>query len=834
VHDVGNLTLRDLTQCGIALRGMGEGSTSMEEVAGRVVRYLREEFVCSESGEPAFLLGRFFKTHAFGKLPENIAHAAGQGLQGQCFPPETKCLTLLATAGSRPEWCVRECSRDHQVIPFPSAEAVHRAPMIAGLIQALGLDIDAVVKPDENHHFEFENGLYEVFHVPVAAGSPWIPAQAEFVIPFGVQSVVGFGSPLPSGNIFAVIAFSRVPISRETADLFKVLSLSVKLAILPFEGAVFASHGGRTSSVTRQDRRHQTLVARATKSTAMEQLLEVYEGVVIEQSQRLENTSAKNARLLLETEEAERRFRGLVTAAPDAIVLARKDGTVELANRRAEELFQYSADDLKGRPVASLLPGLEAVLDGAGIRGPDDPRGVHPAGDRLMALRRDGSLVPVEVSLGRADAVGTGGVIAVVRDIRFRLASEEAIRKARDEAEAANRLKSAFLANMSHEIRTPMCAILGYIDLLKDKVQGDPEALDYIATTECASRQLLELLNDILDLSRIEADRMELTKARCSVQQIVTELLSVMQVLASQKSLALTETYETVVPETILSDPVRIRQALNNLVGNAIKFTPAGAVEISLRMEAGGEKAQRLLFRVRDTGIGIAGDRIGELFQPFMQVDPAATRKYGGTGLGLAISSRLARALGGDLTVESQLGVGSVFTLAIPCEVPPGTRMLHDLPSRTIAGDTKAEQAPQDLTGVRLLVVEDDPGNQSTLRTKLERIGAHVEGAESGAIAMERMAGRGYDLVLMDVQMPVMDGFQALVAMRQKGIKTPVVALTSHAMKGDHERCLEAGFSGQVAKPVRPEDLLTTVRACLGSSHLGDASPLRLRHAVER
>jgi signal transduction histidine kinase/ActR/RegA family two-component response regulator len=381
-------------------------------------------------------------------------------------------------------------------------------------------------------------------------------------------------------------------------------------------------------------------------------------------------------------------------------------------------------------------------------------------------------------------------------------------------AETANRLKSAFLANMSHEIRTPMTAILGYTELLKENPRSD-EAAEYLDTIERSGNHLLELINDILDLSKIEAHQMELERIPCSPADVVGEVLSVMGARALEKGLLLECGYETDVPERILCDPTRLRQALINLVGNAVKFTASGSVTLSVGFRSRVNGEPRLDFAVRDTGIGIAADKLEKLFTPFTQVDPSTTRRYGGTGLGLSISYRLAKLMGGDLTVKSEVGKGSEFTFSIPCQNPCGTLMKR-APAASATPRQKSGfwRRGEDLAA-SILLVEDNAANQKLIRAQLERSGAVVEVANHGEEALEILAHSTFDVIVMDVQMPVMDGLETLKALEARGSTTPVIALTAHAMKGDRDRYLQAGFTAYLSKPVRIEDLIGTLQAVL-------------------
>jgi signal transduction histidine kinase/CheY-like chemotaxis protein/HPt (histidine-containing phosphotransfer) domain-containing protein len=386
--------------------------------------------------------------------------------------------------------------------------------------------------------------------------------------------------------------------------------------------------------------------------------------------------------------------------------------------------------------------------------------------------------------------------------------ANETIGKAKESAEAANVAKSQFLANMSHEIRTPLTAILGFAENLLDTAQSDHDRRGAVKTILRNGEHLLEIINGILDLSKIEAGRLEVERLPVSPVQLAADVVSIMRVRADAKGLPLQLKFDGPVPETVVSDPTRLRQILLNLVGNAIKFTTTGRVELSVSLVVEVAGQSRLQFRITDTGIGLTQEQCARLFQPFTQADGSTTRKFGGTGLGLAISRPLARMLGGDVSLASVPGLGSVFTVTIDPGPLDSVRML-DNPSEALAAEP--EVAVADLSSVRLtahiLLAEDSPDNQLLISNFLRKLGATVEVAADGRQAVDRALsaeakGASFDLVLMDMQMPELDGYEATRQLREQGFTRPIVALTANAMGGDQQRCLDAGCSDYASKPI--------------------------------
>ena len=395
--------------------------------------------------------------------------------------------------------------------------------------------------------------------------------------------------------------------------------------------------------------------------------------------------------------------------------------------------------------------------------------------------------------------------------------AEQVMQQATAAANAANRSKSEFLTNMSHEIRTPLTAIMGFADILLGEV-GQLERCEAARTIKRNGEYLLEIVNEILDLSRIEAGKLPARFQRVSPGQLLVDVVRLMEVRSAAKGLPLLLEMATPLPATIDTDPVRLRQILINLVGNAIKFTDTGSVRVVARLVEH-QTASALQIDVIDTGIGLSNDELPQLFRPFNQVDTSHTRRYGGTGLGLVISQRLAEILGGSIQVESVPGQGSTFSLSIAVGELDGVELMTSIAADgvEVAEPVKAgPEAPAPLRDARLLLAEDGPDNQRIVSAILQRAGAHVALVENGQLACElilgeQSAGNPFDVVLMDMQMPVLDGYSATVRLRDAGYRGPIVALTAHAMTGDRERYLEAGCDDFLTKPIDRARLVDTV-----------------------
>lgn len=404
------------------------------------------------------------------------------------------------------------------------------------------------------------------------------------------------------------------------------------------------------------------------------------------------------------------------------------------------------------------------------------------------------------------------------RDLELKLKEMDQLRES---AELANQAKSRFIANISHEIRTPLGAVLGYAELLKLPDQS-PEDRENFATAIASNGQvLLKLVDEILDLAKVEAEKIEVQRVRMSLAQLIFDLKAVHVNRALDKSIRLNMTADGTLPRYIDSDPVRLKQILNNIIGNALKFTDHGSVDVHFSYEHLG-KSNRLRILVKDSGCGIAGKDAARLFQPFMQVDNSSKRQYGGTGLGLVISRQLAKLLGGDVVlVDSNVGTGSTFAITIDIGPIDAEDLIdHKIIFSNQVTETQAKPVSSSrLDDICVLVVDDAMDNRNLIRRMLTLAGAKVELAESGEEAVHRAMNETFDVILMDLQMPGMDGYEATTMLRDRGYKRPIIALTAHTMKEDMKRCLEVGFDQHMRKPVDREGLLREIAEYAKRTH---------------
>jgi PAS domain S-box-containing protein len=498
--------------------------------------------------------------------------------------------------------------------------------------------------------------------------------------------------------------------------------------------------------------------------------------------------------------------RSLIESNIDAIMTTDPSGIITDVNKQMEALTGCTRDELIGAPFKNHFTDPERAE--AAIRRVLSEQKVTDY--ELTARARDGKETVVSYNATTFyDRDRTlQGVFAAARDVTERKRVEAELQQAKAAAESASRTKSDFLASMSHEIRTPMNAIIGIADLLA-KSALSPEQDKYVQIFRRAGDNLLHLVNDILDLSKVEAEQLELERTGFSLRDLLEKVKEMVADRAGEKGLALLCEVAPDVPAEWIGDPTRLRQVLLNLLGNAIKFTESGEVTLRVAPDADASVPGALRFSVSDTGIGIAEEKLGAVFERFTQADSSTTRKYGGSGLGLTISKRLVELMGGRIWVESAVGKGSVFSFAVPLEIPTE-------PARRAAVPVGAGP-DRPLPALRILLVEDSPDNRTITVAFLQDTPYQVEIAENGAIACEKFIAGRYDLVLMDRQMPVMDGLTATRAIRaweqaNQRAPTPIIALTAAALKGDREKCIAAGCTAYLTKPIKRDVLLQAIK----------------------
>ncbi len=514
----------------------------------------------------------------------------------------------------------------------------------------------------------------------------------------------------------------------------------------------------------------------------------------------------------MRAEESQDKYKSLTNAIPDMMWTADVNGIINFANDRC---LQYTGvhwdyehnpeawaqsihpDDLEGL----IQDWLESMKGGSPFRREYRIRDIH--GRYRWFL---GRAMPTQNSQGEV-LYWTGTATDIDESKKI---SEELV-IAKEQAEMANASKSAFLANMSHEIRTPLAAILGYSGLLKETELAPQERDQFIDTINRNGHALTKIIDDILDLAKVEAGQLEVESIEFSFHQLMQELEQLFKENAKQKGILLTLKIAESTPERIFSDPTRLRQILINIIGNAIKFTISGGVHISCGAERCGGRQYLINIDVKDTGCGLSKAQSQRLFKPFSQADNSMARQYGGTGLGLALSQKLAMALGGDVTLlDSNPRVGSTFRISISAVEVKKNPPPEDS-ERSSLQNEDADPALGVLKNCRVLLVDDASENRYLVKRILCNYGAEVNTASSGSEAIALANSMDFDIVLMDIQMPNMDGYQTLATLRSTGYSVPIVALTAHAMLEDRLRTQAAGFVGHLAKPIDTKVMLAEI-----------------------
>jgi len=525
--------------------------------------------------------------------------------------------------------------------------------------------------------------------------------------------------------------------------------------------------------------------------------------------------------------ESEEKFRMVSEQSPN-MVFINKQGRVVYANKKCEEIMGYTREEFYSPGFDFLTIISQESKDLIKTNFCTHLKGEEVSPVEYTLVTKDGKRIEAILTTRLIKYEGENAILGTVTDITERKRAEEILKKAKEEAEEANRIKSEFLANMSHEIRTPMNAIIGMTDLTLDTELTD-EQRDYLNTVKEGAGALMALLNDILDLSKIEADKIELEKINFDLRLTVEGVVDTLASKASTRGLELTCMIHHQVPSLLCGDPGRLRQILVNLLENAIKFTEEGEVSVRVELKNETEDRAELLFSVKDTGIGIPRDKQKKVFESFTQANGSTTRKYGGTGLGLSISRRLVELMGGEIGVESHPGKGSHFWFTVTCDKQKESKGTHPPP-------------PVDIRGMQVLVVDDNQTNRSILVKMLLSFGCQAEAVESGNEAIRALKKKTsqktpYNLVLLDMQMPEMNGEETLKSIRNDPeIKDVlVIVLTSVGMRGDVSRLRSLGCSGYLTKPIKQSQLFDTIVTVLGLQNaIAEKKPVSIvtRHTI--
>lgn len=526
-----------------------------------------------------------------------------------------------------------------------------------------------------------------------------------------------------------------------------------------------------------------------------------------EQSKQLAEREILEQKAHLQSVELEslRRYRNLAESIPHIVLRASPSGGLEYANQLWTAYTGMSE-------IESLGLGWQEAIS------PDDlPETLSRWAAAMKVARR----YETECRIRRHDGVyrwhwikadpeldAQGNIMAwlgTCTDIEDRKTFEEKLKEAQRHAEAASDAKTHFLANMSHEIRTPLNAIMGFTELLLDTNISTEEQMKGVSIVRRNCHQLLKIVDEILDISKVEAGELVTEKIETPIISLLNEVRMLLLVQARKKAIELDFELTSRIPSRVLTDSTRLRQIILNIVGNALKFTQTGKIEVQTRFATSMDGRSMLYFTVTDTGVGIDSKSIEKIFQPFSQADSSTTRIFGGTGLGLALARRLARAMGGDVTlIKSDPGRGSTFLISVEVEVPDSSGWSSDESANSDLEIAAVPDLPASgpLSGKRILLVEDAEDNQYLIQQFLSRTGAILDMANNGEEGVNKALNNDYEVILMDIQMPLVDGYQATTRLRAAGYKKPIIALTAHALVEEREKCLRTGCTGHLTKPI--------------------------------
>ena len=543
------------------------------------------------------------------------------------------------------------------------------------------------------------------------------------------------------------------------------------------------------------------------------------------QAEQLRENEKRERYLKLAELELEnlKRYRSLADAIPHIVWKAKVDGTLEYFNKVWTDYTGLTQEQSIGSGwqnsihPSDLNPFLKLWIQSMANNQPFE------AEARIRDTKNEMKWHWIHA----VPEIRDGTVISwlgTCTNVHERKMNAEQLNLAQREAVEANLAKTHFLANMSHEIRTPMSAILGFTELMQRPSQTEEERVHCISTIHRNGKQLLAIIDEILDISKVETGHLDVEHIEVNVISMLNEIKSLLSVQTERKGLEFKFQFAGKVPELICTDPTRLRQIIMNVIGNAIKFTEKGIVTVTASWKGLVNESSEGLFKIRvsDTGVGIEQTHVERLFQPFAQVDSSTTRRFGGTGLGLALSRKLAQALGGNVFLtKTEAGKGSTFEVEVAVKSLQETRWVNDLIQPEQADKIKKafQNEKEVLRGVNILLVDDAPDNQTVIGLFLGLAGAHVEYADNGAEGVEKAMAGNYNVVLMDIQMPYVDGYEATRRLRKQGYSKPIIALTAHALKEERDRCLSVGCTDHFTKPIDHAKLISLVNQVVHQPH---------------
>ena len=498
------------------------------------------------------------------------------------------------------------------------------------------------------------------------------------------------------------------------------------------------------------------------------------------------------------------KFQSFLESVPDAIVIVDKQGNIQSVNKQTEEMFGYLRNEIIGNKIELLMPSRFKEAH----PGHRDGFVSHPKtrkmgeGMQLFAQRKNGLEFPVEISLSNIETEDGFMVCSSIRDVSNQKRIEKDLNEAILKAENATKSKQQFLSNMSHEIRTPMNAIIGFTKVIL-KTELTPKQKEYLNAIKMSGDTLIVLINDILDLAKVDAGKMIFEKAPFKLSLSIATMLHLFETKIQEKNLELIVKYDQNIPEVLVGDAIRLHQIILNLVGNAIKFTSEGKITVSVRKLTEDTENITIEFSIADTGIGIEAKKIDKIFENFQQAHSQTSRIFGGTGLGLAIVKQLVEKQGGSIRVESEVDKGATFSFVLAFKKAKGA---------TVLDNQITELVDDPIQDIKVLVVEDVELNQLLMKTLLDDFGFECDIAANGKIAIEKLEKNSYDIILMDLQMPVMNGFQATDYIRNSlKLQIPIIALTADVTTVDIEKCQSVGMNDYIAKPVNEQVLYSKI-----------------------